>query len=185
MEAFEYLSVLISIVLGLGITHLLTGFGRWVEARSEYPAFGPSLAWAGFLLVVHVETWWTMFGYTQHQDWTFLEFTILLLQPMSLFLLTVMVFPSSDARRQDPKVNFFHQRLWFFGLLVVLLVVSIAKDLILEGRLPEPLNLAFHGVFFAAAILGMLMKGERGHRALAYTVLVVFVVYTVLLFFEL
>ncbi|UCC24546.1 MAG: hypothetical protein JSU98_12500 [Gemmatimonadales bacterium] len=185
MEAFEYLSVLISIVLGLGITHLLMGFGRWVEARGEFQAFGPSLAWAGFLLLVHIETWWTMFGYTQHQDWTFLEFVILLLQPMVLFLLTLMVFPSGDARRQDLKDNFFHQRPWFFGLFVGLLTVSIVKDLVLDGALPEAVNLAFHGVFLAAAITGIALQNERGHRLLAYSVLVVFLVYTGLLFFEL
>ena len=35
MGAFEYLSALISIVLGLGITHLLMGFGRRVEGRMD------------------------------------------------------------------------------------------------------------------------------------------------------
>jgi len=185
MGAFEYLSVLISIVLGLGITHLLTGFGRWVEARSEFHAFGPSLAWAGFLLLVHIQTWWTMFGYTQHHDWTFLQFVIVLLQPMVLFLLALMVFPSSDARRQDLKENFFHQRLWFFGLITTLLAVSIVKDLVLNGALPDAVNLAFHGLFFGVAILGMVLKRERGHRPLAYSALVVFAAYTVLLFFDL
>lgn len=185
MGAFEYLSVLISIVLGLGITHLLMGFGRWVEGRSEFHAFGPSLAWAGFLLVVHIETWWTMWGYTQHREWTFLEFVVVLLQPMVLFLMTLMVFPSSDARRQDLRENFLHQRPWFFGLLVVLLTVSIMKDLVLNRTLPGAMNLAFHGIFFVAAILGMALKKERGHRPLAYSVLVVFVAYTVLLFFDL
>lgn len=185
MGAFEYLSVLISIVLGLGITHLLMGFGRWVEGRSEFHAFGPSLAWAGFLLVVHIQTWWTMFGYTQHREWTFLEFVVVLLQPMVLFLMTLMVFPSSDARRQDLRENFLHQRPWFFGLLVVLLTVSIMKDLVLGRTLPGAMNLAFHGIFFVVAILGMALKKERGHRPLAYSVLVVFLVYTGLLFFDL
>ncbi len=35
------------------------------------------------------------------------------------------------------------------------------------------------------SILGMAPKRERGHRPLEYSVLVVFVVYTVLLFFDL
>ncbi len=43
----------------------------------------------------------------------------------------------------------------------------------------DPLNLAFHGIFFVAAILGMALKKERGHRPLAYSVLVVLVAYTV------
>lgn len=185
MGAFGYLSVLISIVLGLGITHLLQGFGRWVEGRSEFRAFGPSLAWAGFLLLVHIQTWWTMFGYMQHGEWTFLEFVVVLSQPMVLYLMTLLVFPSVEARRQDLRENFLHQRPWFFGLVVVLLTVSIVKDLVLTGALPGAINLAFHGIFFVAAFLGMALKQERGHRPLAYSVLFVFVVYTVLLFFNL
>ena len=59
------------------------------------------------------------------------------------------------------------------------------KDLVLDRALPEPINLAFHGIFFMAAILGMVLKRESGHRPLAYSVLVVFVAYTVLLFFDL
>lgn len=47
-----------------------------------------------------------MFGYTQHTVWTFLEFVVVLLQPMVLFLMTLMVFPSSDASRQDLRENF-------------------------------------------------------------------------------
>jgi len=185
MGAFGYLSVLVSIVLGLGITHLLMGFGRWVESRREFHAFGPSLAWAGFLLLVHIETWWTMFGYTQHHGWTFLQFVVVLLQPMILFLLALLVFPGSDARRQDLRENFLHQRPWFFGLLIVLLIVSILRDLVLNRTLPGAINLAFHGIFFIAAIIGLLLKQERGHRPLAYSVLVVFVAYTGLLFFRL
>ena len=126
-----------------------------------------------------------MFGYTQRREWTFLEFVVVLLQPMVLFLMTLMVFPSSDARRQDLKENFLHQRPWFFGLLVVLLTVSIVKDLVLGRTLPGAMNLAFYGIFFVAAILGMAQKQERGHRPLAYSALVVFVLYTVLLFFDL
>ena len=185
MGPFEYLSVLISIVLGLGITHLLMGFARWVEARSEFQVFGPSLAWAGFLLMVHIQTWWTMFGYRTYEEWTFLQFVTVLAQPILLFLLAVIVFPSSDAKRRDPKENFFHQRPWFFGFLAALIGVSLLKDLVRDGRLPEAANLVFHGAFLTAAVLGLALRRERGHRFLAYSTLFLFLVYIVLLFFEL
>jgi hypothetical protein len=48
MGAFEYLSVLISIVLGLGITQLLLGFSRWLEQRKSFRAYGPAIAWSGW-----------------------------------------------------------------------------------------------------------------------------------------
>lgn len=43
MEAFNYLAVLISIILGLGIAQLLTGFGRWIEYRKTFKPFVPAM----------------------------------------------------------------------------------------------------------------------------------------------
>lgn len=185
MGPFEYLSVLISIVLGLGITHLLSGFGRWLELRDRFRPFGPSLAWAVFLLLVHFQTWWTMFGYSGYQAWDFLQFSVVLFQPILLFLLATLVFPSGDAPTRDLRENFFHQRPWFFGLLCGLVFVSVVKEAVRESRLPGAANLAFHALFLVIALLGLRLEGEAGHRALSYLALAAFLVYTGLLFFRL
>jgi len=185
VEAFEYLSVIISIVLGLGITHLLMGFGRWLEHRDTFRPFGPTLAWAGFILLAHLQTWWTMFGYRMYAEWNFLQFALVLLQPIILFLLAMVVFPSGDAPQRDLRENFFHQRPWLFGLLIVLLGVSLLKDLVRQGSLPDAVNLAFHGVFLCFAVGGMALKTDRGQRPLAYGALFSIVGYIAVLFFRL
>jgi len=41
MSAFDYLSVLISIILGLGIAQVLSGFGRLLNVRSRVRWYGP------------------------------------------------------------------------------------------------------------------------------------------------
>lgn len=185
MSAFEYLSVLISIVLGLGMTHLLLGFGRWLERRGEFRAYGPAIAWGAFLLLVQVQTWWSMFGYRGFQDWDFLQFCVVLLQPILLFLLSVVVFPGPGATRHDLRENFFHQRPWFFGLLVALLLVSLAKDLVTAGSLPDGLNLTFHGVFLIVALIGLKIRKEGSDHVLAYSTLFLFMAYIGVLFADL
>ena len=62
MDRFSYLSVLISIILGLGITQLVTGLGRLIQARHRVRLYWPSVVWTGILLLIHVQTWWSMFG---------------------------------------------------------------------------------------------------------------------------
>ena len=62
MDPFSYLSVLISIILGLGITQLVTGLGRLIQARARIKFYAPTIAWVGLLLIIHVQTWWAMFG---------------------------------------------------------------------------------------------------------------------------
>ena len=183
MEAFDYLSVLISIVLGLGITQLLTGFGTWLEQRHRSKAYGVAIAWAGFLLLAHVQAGWTMFGMREFESWNFLQFTVVLMQPIVLFLLAVIVLPGPNAPQNDPRENFAAQRRWFFGLLIVVLVVSLLKDAV-RMDLPEPANIAFHAVFFVIALLGFLSEGERMQRALAFGSFAVFAAYVALLFAE-
>ena len=183
MEAFDYLSVLVSIVLGLGITQLLSGFGTWLEQRQNFRAYGPAIAWAGFLLLVHVQTWWTMYGMRGFDSWNFLQFAVVLMQPIVLFLLAVIVLPGPNAPKNDPRENFLAQRRWFYGLLMGLVAVSVLKDAT-RLELPDGANLAFHAVFFVLALIGFLTARERVHRALAFGSFAAFGVYIGVLFAE-
>jgi hypothetical protein len=185
VNQFEYLAVLISIVLGLGITQLLSGFGRWLEQRSAFRAYAPSILWATILLVLHVQTWWSMFGMRHVGHWTFLQFSVVLLQPIVLFLLTTLVLPSPNAPQLDLRSNYFAQRSWFFGLFAFLLCVSVLKDVLLDGALPNTVNLGFHAVFAVLALAAMFLEHERYHRFVAYASSVLIAAYILVLFAEL
>ena len=182
MDDFNYLAVPISIILGLGITQLLSGLGRWVENRTSVPAYAPTIVWIVTLLVMHVQTWWSMYGLRHHQDWTFFQFVVVLLQPTTLFLLTTAVVPSSASAARDLKSNYFAQRRWFFSLLIVLLAVSILRDVVLTGSLPATNNLLFHVLFFAITVSGLATARESYHRLLAYSVPTIIVGYIALLY---
>lgn len=166
MDNFSYLSVLISIVLGLGITQILAGFGRWVENRATFPAYAPSILWAVLLLVMHIQTWWSMYGLRQHEHWTFLQFFVVLLQPIVLYLLSSLVLPSQGSAVADLKSNYDAQRRWFFALLMALLAVSVVRDVMLTGALPAKENLAFHLLFLALAAVGLITAREWVHRVI-------------------
>jgi hypothetical protein len=185
MDAFNYLAVLISIVLGLGIAQLLTGFGRWIEHRKTFRPFLPAMLWTAVLLLIHVQTWWSMFGLRLLPQWTFVRFAIVLLQPITLYLLALVVLPSHGAAGVDLRSNYFDQRRWFFGLLAFLLVVSVLKDLVVTGSLPDGVNLGFHGALLGVAIAALLTQRERVHRALAVLGAVAMLAYVALLFREL
>lgn len=182
MDAFEYLSVLISIILGLGITQLLLGFARWLERRGSFGAYPPAIAWAAFLLLVHVQTWWSMYGLRHHADWNFLQFAVVLLQPIVMFLLAVLIFPSAGAVERDLRANFLEQRPWFFGLFLALLGVSVLKDLVRTDSLPSPANLGFHGALAALALAGLTLNGERAQSWIGYGACALFSLYIALLF---
>ena len=185
MNPFAYLSVLVSLVLGLAITQLLMGFSRWLEQRKAFGAYFPAIAWAAFLLLVDFQSWWSMYGMRDLVDWNFLQFTTVLLQPILLFLLAILVFPSSTAPDQDLRANFLHQRPWFFGLFLTLLVTSLLKDVVRSGSLPEATNVGFHVVAMLVAGLGLASKDERIHRWIGGFAVALLVVYIAVLFAKL
>lgn len=191
MDEFGYLSVLLSIVLGLGITQLLTGLGRLIQARERVRGYWPSPTWAGFLLVAHVQTWWAMFGLRDHTSWTFFVFLLVLLQPALLYLLAALVLPDF-GETADPsegevhlRRHYFRQSRWFFTIAVALLVVSVAKDVVLEGELPDAVNLVTHILFAGLWGAAAVTRRERYHLLLAPLTPLIFVVYVAVLFLRL
>ena len=80
MDAFSYLSVLLSIVLGLAITQLLSGFAALVHARRRVTMYWPVPVQMAVTLLITVQVWWAMFGLREVRHWTFAAFLILLLQ---------------------------------------------------------------------------------------------------------
>jgi hypothetical protein len=182
MDEFSYLVILLSIVLGLGITQLLSSFGRWLEQRASFQTYTPSLLWAGTLLLVHVQTWWTMFGLRGHGSWTFLQFGTVLLQPVILYLLAILVLPTSNVSVVDLRSNYYRQRNWFFGLFLALLAVSLLKDVVLSGTLPSGSNIGFHLCFAVVAISALVTVRDTVHRWIAYASNALVLVYIGLLF---
>ena len=183
LDDFTHLSVLISIVLGLGLTNLLMGLARVIQMRDRVKIYWPTLAWAFTLLLVHVQTWWTMFGLREVDHWTFQAFAITLLQPILLFFLSALALPDFDRDETlDLRANYFAQTRWFFGILIALALVSLLRNEILKGRLPPETDFIFHLVFIVGAAGGALFTNETYHKMLAPLSTVVYVLYIALLF---
>lgn len=76
MDQFSYLAVLLSIILGLAVTQVLTGFRGLLQSRTTVRLYWPPLAWAFLLLLVFVQSWWPMFGLREQAEWTFAGFAV-------------------------------------------------------------------------------------------------------------
>jgi hypothetical protein len=183
MDAFAHLSVLISIVLGLGITNLLIGLARIVQMRGRVKVYWPTIVWALVLLLLHVQTWWSMFGLRNVETWTFVAFSLTLMQPILLFFLSALVMPDFDRDEAlDLHANYFAQVRWFFGIIVALLLVSLLRTYATSGRLPATPDLAFHLAFIAGVIPGVVVTNEIFHKISALVAAGSIFAYVALLF---
>jgi len=183
VDAFSYLSVLLSIVLGLGLTQILTATGTLIRHRERVRVHWLPLLWAGVLLLIYVQVWWSMYGLRFRRDWTFLAFVIVLAQTATLYVMAAVALPEQVADTgTDLGAYFDRQHRWFFGFFLGTLVISVAKDLVLGGQLPTRTNLAFHALFAAGCVSGMLIPRRRYQEVLGIAFAVALLAYIGVLF---
>src|SRR5215469_13589992 len=119
MDAFSYLSVLISIVLGLGLTSLLTGFATMMRARGRIVFYWPLAAQMALLFLVQVELWWSLFALRSVRHWSFPGFLVVLMQPVFAYLATALLAPDvKDGEMLDLRRAYFREARWYFAALL-------------------------------------------------------------------
>lgn len=183
MDAFSYLSVLLSIILGLAITQILQGYRGLLLARGRVTFYAPVMIWTVLLLVITAQAWWSSFGLVRHQNWTFLQFAAVLLQMVMLYMMCGLVLPDIPRDEAvDLKAHFYREHRPFFAAFLLMLAASVCKDWVLEGHLPSNENLAFHGVFAALSLAGYLVRAPRFHEIITPMGGLIMAAYIALLF---
>lgn len=183
MDEFGYLSVIISVILGLSITQLLQGLSRIINARDRVRIYWPTLGWGVLLLLVDVQAWWAMFGLRHKHDWTFVQFGVVLLEAILLYLLAALMMPElPDEGPVDLRANYFRHSGWFFGALVAVLVDSLLKNVVMYGSLAPPLDVGFHVFWITTALVAALVRRDWYHKAFVCVSFAIFVGYIALLF---
>lgn len=183
MDAFSYLSVLLSVILGLAIQQVLQGYRSLALNRKRVTLYWPSLAWSGMILLMVAQHWWASFHLTARADWSFADFAAILIQTALIYMLAALVLPDIPADQPlDLKDHYYRERTAFFGVSAAVVSWSIVREVILEGRLPEPANLAFHVIFLGLALIAALSAREMLHKLLTATMAILFAGYTAMLF---
>lgn len=183
MDSFSYLSVLISIILGLGVAHLLGGFAELMKRRDSLTLWWPTPLWMITIFLIHVQTWWALFALRNVEHWTFAAFLIVLLQPVCLFMTASLITPRFSADGPyDLEHLYWREHRSFFAFILAALVASLGKDLILTGHLPEPENVAAHGLFALVAALAFFLRSRRLQTAIAIVGLLLLCGYIAILF---
>lgn len=183
MDAFSYLSVLLSIIIGLGITQILTAIGRIIRHRDRVRADWLPILWAVVLLVVYVQVWWAMFGLRFVRTWTFSSFLLVLTQTATLYVMAAVVLPEQiDEPRIDLYAYYERQHRWFFGFFLATLVVSVAKDVAINNALPARLNLGFHLLLAVVCISAIAVRRRRFQEIVGLVTAAAFATYVGVLF---
>lgn len=162
MTAFEHLSVLISIVIGLALTQLLVDLQRLVQARARVASYWLCLLWAALLFMDMVAWWWALFGLRAAVEWNFFYFLFVLLSPVTLFLAATFALPDvGEERTIDMRAYYWDNRRFFFGLLAASTLLDAVRRGVHAGTMADPGALA-------NAITGLLLASLGASRSERY-----------------
>ncbi|HEV8702089.1 MAG TPA: hypothetical protein VGV60_12520 [Candidatus Polarisedimenticolia bacterium] len=119
MDGFSYLSVMVSIVLGLGLTQLFAGIGNLVQIRRRVRLYWLHSLWVLLLIVLHLHMWWSFWALRGVADWTYAIFVYVLIGPGALVIASHIIIPELIDNRIDIERHYFDTSPLFFGILTV------------------------------------------------------------------
>ena len=164
MSEFEYVMVLVSIVIALAIAHLLTAVA---EAIHRFRGHGESiklsavfLLWVGFVLIWLVSFWWWEFKFQEVAvEWSYGLYLFVICYAIVLFMLAEILVPHRMRGVSDSYVHFVEGRKWFFGTLLLVQAIDVI-DTFLKGYEwgLRPEAIASYLVIAIVAIVGVISE---------------------------
>jgi len=92
MTPFEYVTVLISIILGMGITQIVSGLADIIRKWNQVKLYWPHLMWIVFVFFLHIQKWWVLYDIRFITVWMLSTFLFTILYPINLFILARILF---------------------------------------------------------------------------------------------
>ena len=106
MSLFEFLMVLVSIIVGLGVAEVLTGVARLSRSRGSSTRYWIHSCIVALVFFALIQQWWELWTLRDVPEWTFLSLILMLTGPMGLFLIAHLIFPES-LKGADLKDHYY------------------------------------------------------------------------------
>ena len=170
MSLFEFLMVLVSIIISLGIAEILKGSARLLRCRNTVQHYWVHGVLVIFIFVALLQQWWEIWGVRNVSEWTFLGLLMMLSGPIGLYLIAQLVFPQPIRGASIREYYFGGMRpVWWLGLATVTLATLFRPIILGDPLLTIDNATSFLG--FAGFIILGLSRNSVVHAILVPTFL--------------
>jgi hypothetical protein len=130
MSAFEHVTALLSFVYALALTHLLARIAELIVARERVKFSGLlALGMVNAVLLVFVN-WLALWDLRSVTNWDIASVAIQFLFAVSVYVVCALVGPKApDDGVIDLEDFFWRQRTYFYGAIIVCLVLALLANL--------------------------------------------------------
>ena len=174
MGVFEYVSVLTSIIVGLGIAHLLKGVASIVQHPGRNRVYWVHLLWVGFMFFQAIFFWWWEFKLESLEQWTFQVYLFLLFFAFLLYMLCALLFPQDLEDYAGYEDYFMSRRSWFLGLLVIYFLSDLWDTWLKGAEHFASLGIEYpvsQALIITCCMVGIATENRRFHAGFALIML--------------
>ncbi|MEJ2535173.1 MAG: hypothetical protein P8008_06830, partial [Gammaproteobacteria bacterium] len=170
MDRFEYVMVLVSIIVGLSIAHMLVGVAGLIDRKASGREIRLSWAhsfWLGYVFLWTVQFWWWEFRFSEIvTEWTVGLYLFLVTYAITLFLIAAILVPRRWDSVKDLDEFFLERRVWFYWILLWGTLIDVVDGLLKGGStyIIETLGWSIWPLWIA--IFSAIVIGLRSRRAI-------------------
>lgn len=106
MDRFSFVMVLLSIIVGLGVTELLTNLARQIQNRARIKFYWLHSILAALVFVALLQQWWESWDQRLVETWSFPILILMLGGPIGLYIISHLLFPS-DSDTVDFEKHYY------------------------------------------------------------------------------
>jgi hypothetical protein len=168
MSGFEFVLVLFAIIIGLGISSILTGWSEQIRARHRMDTYPLQIALSAFLLFFSLTYLWSLWTFSV-VAWTFPLYLLVAAPALILALAAYITRVDTSVDSPTARVQYFRNSGPTFLLLALVPVALVAISMApaLRESVPDPPNLVLITLIRVTMILGIAslawFKSERIH----------------------
>lgn len=127
-ETFTHVRIVLAMVIGLGITRILTGVASFIQHPKRHRVSLLHMLWVASILLELVLFWWWDVRLARETDWNFRVFLLQISYAIVLFLVAALLFPDNIIEYAGYEDFFIQRRRWFFSLLAATWALDLVKS---------------------------------------------------------
>jgi hypothetical protein len=171
MTPFEYVIVLISIILGLGITTILTGVAEFIKHPPTGKFYLPYAVWIILVFVLNVHEWWETYSLRSVETWKLPVFLFIILYPIALYILAHLLFPANLKDGVDTKSFYLNNYPRLFISAIIMDILGIIHNIFITGIPAQEQIFQFVVLIALSFMVVTKNKNNLAHQIIAVVLL--------------
>jgi hypothetical protein len=125
MDRFSFVLVLLSVIVGLGLTELLSGVARQIKYRSGITHSFLQGMTVVIVMIALFQQWWESWSLQTVDSWSVGDMLLLLSGSIFLFLISHLLFPDR-MENANLRAHYFANSRAVWSLAIVTVIVATA-----------------------------------------------------------